>query len=224
MPWQGIRRPTPLAGVFLLLFAGAFWGRKLEVTQRNSATSAELALSLELEEQLAAELTTIRNCLDAEACANPDELGLMNRLHERPIGDEDAWRGIVSNVWPELRPYFDMSFEWNAVVREATLPDGTIVDEVAISGLLNGTMPDQLSAELSRSRQVSAEQRDRGRLLSRGLGWGWKLCLAAMFVLPIGASVIESRRHQRMLQVQWREAKDRANPPPLIPVGQAASD
>lgn len=219
---RGEPRTWPYLLALVLLCAGAFWGRKVEVAQRAAARNAESALTWPLEQLVAEELATVRACVDAGRCPESAALGFPpGNVHNSGPGDEAFWLLLVDQASPELHEYYQLNFEWNAVVREATLADGTVIDRAALTALLDGPLPGQLIDELAHSRDASADQRDRGRLLSRVFGWGWQLCLIAIFVLPIGRAVIESRRHRRMLDAQWHEANLRANPPPMIPAMQA---
>jgi hypothetical protein len=219
---DGDYRTWPYVIALVLLVAGAFWGREVEVSQRTAARNATSALSFPLERLVSEELATLRACVAGGRCRDPGSLGFPpGNVHNSDSSDEQYFLMLVDQLSPELHRYYLLNFEWNEVVRRATLADGTITDLVALTELLDGSLPGQLADELARSRDESADQRDRGRLLSRCFGWGWKLCLMAIFMLPVGRAIVQGRRHRRMLDAQWREAKLRANPTPLIPVGRA---
>jgi hypothetical protein len=189
--------PYVLAG--LLLCGGVWWARKVEVVQRDRARSADLSLDLPMESILSDEFALIRTCADNDVCPEPDSLGFPpGNAHDTGPSDQAFWLMLADQAFPELHDFYLTTYEWNGVVRDSTLADGTVIDRPALRALLDGPLPARLSDELVQARDHAADRRDRGRLLSRAFGWGWKFCLLVLVVVPIAALVSSERRYQRM--------------------------
>jgi hypothetical protein len=102
-------------------------------------------------------------------------------------------------------------------MREILLPDLTVADTAALQQLVDQE-PERMQGLLADARAALDDRYDRGRLLSRWVGWGWKLCLALMFVLPIAAGFYGERLRERRAQAHWRAAAGRKRSVPTSPL------
>jgi hypothetical protein len=187
--------------VFVLVVVGSVWSRKVEVRERESARSASVALASHRDALITDQLAVIRRCIDENRCADPTQLGFPpGHAHNSSSADEQYWLALSDSVYPEYHDFTVLTFQWDAAVRAATRPDGSVTSESDLIELLNGPLPGQMTSEFADAGVALDVRLDRGRLLSRLFGWAWKVGVAALVALPLTASILETRRLRRL----WR--------------------
>lgn len=209
-----MRRLWPYTLVFILLFAGAFWGRRAEVAQRNSARNAADSVDIQFEDDLARTVAELKSCLADGRCGGQG-VGFFGAgtIDDTDVDVDLLVAGMIKGFWPEFGGYVDGTLHWNATVRAALADDLSVTDPAALQQTLERGEPELLAALLAEARTQLADRAERGRSLSRVFGWGWQMCLGAMFFLPIVGAIIEIRRLDR--------AQD-GTPNPIIQIGPPA--